>query len=162
MVNYNEYIISTQWKVVKRRYINSGLPRDCPACNKKFNRSFHFHHKTYKNLGNELLSDIVPMCCACHNAFHKWFKFQCKQGNKLSLWDATELYCSNRLANISTLSNIKISTGFAQSDNITLMLPRKKIKKFQKKFDSHGGGRKTLRRLKKLMKMQKKSKNKNK
>jgi len=68
---YYAYLRSDAWKAVKRRYLESKMPKVCYVCGKTWDRSFEFHHLTYRTLGNELLRDIAPVCRACHEAVHK-------------------------------------------------------------------------------------------
>jgi len=71
---YYDYIQSDSWKSVKLRYIESRYPKNCYFCDDAWNKSFHFHHRTYKRLGRELLSGIVPICRRCHEAVHEMNK----------------------------------------------------------------------------------------
>jgi len=68
---YYEYIRSDAWRAVRRRYLQSKLPKHCAVCLKPWENSFVFHHKTYKNLGCERLMDIAPVCRPCHELIHK-------------------------------------------------------------------------------------------
>lgn len=64
---YRNYLISENW-LVKR---NQVLKRDkniCQVCN---NLAEEVHHKTYKNLYNEPLDDLVSLCRNCHIEVHK-------------------------------------------------------------------------------------------
>ena len=64
---YKEYILSNEWsklrfKVLKRA---KGL---CEVC--KTNRAWQVHHKTYKRLFHEKLSDLIALCGTCHQDTH--------------------------------------------------------------------------------------------
>jgi hypothetical protein len=67
---YLQYLRSDAWRRVKLRYLASNLPKCCYVCQAPWRDGFHFHHKTYKNLGNERLMDIGPLCPECHAALH--------------------------------------------------------------------------------------------
>ena len=67
---YLEYLRSDAWRLVKLRYMRSRLPKSCYVCDAPWRPGFHFHHKTYKTLGNERLTDIAPICPDCHEALH--------------------------------------------------------------------------------------------
>ena len=81
---YFAYLKSPDWKAIRLRYLCSKLPKECFVCRKPWSSSFHFHHRTYKNLGCEKLSDIVPVCPDCHQKIHDHQK---RIGD--TLWEAT-------------------------------------------------------------------------
>ena len=81
---YYAYLKSAMWRATKVRYLKSGLPNECFGCQLPFENSFEFHHRTYKNLGNERLLDIVPVCRSCHVAIH-----ESARERGLDLWEAT-------------------------------------------------------------------------
>lgn len=81
---YFVYLRSPEWADVKRRYRLSKLPDDCFVCLSPWNWTFHFHHRTYKNLGCERLMDIVPVCPECHTKIH-----QNINATGINLWKAT-------------------------------------------------------------------------
>jgi hypothetical protein len=67
---YLAYLRSDAWRQVKLRYLQSGLPKHCYTCGAPWRIGFHFRHRTFQTLGNERLSDIAPVCPACHEALH--------------------------------------------------------------------------------------------
>lgn len=83
--DYANYIASDAWREVKRRYLRSKLPKLCYVC-ETANGPFDLHHRTYKNLGNERLMDLVLVCRDCHDAIH-----EIQRTNGWSLWRATKL-----------------------------------------------------------------------
>lgn len=85
-MRYQEYIRSEAWKAVKIRYLKSKMPKDCGVCGAAWSNAMQFHHKTYKNLGNERLMDIVPVCNDCHEVVHRLHE---KNGRK-DLWSCTK------------------------------------------------------------------------
>jgi hypothetical protein len=70
--SYDEYLRSELWTSFRERYHLSDLPQTCLVCNSA--RRICLHHTTYKRLGNELLTDVVPLCYIHHEAVHSWIK----------------------------------------------------------------------------------------
>lgn len=65
--NYKKYIHSDEWA----RKRNLVLKRDnytCQAC--LINKASDIHHRTYENLGNELMWELVSVCRGCHERIH--------------------------------------------------------------------------------------------
>jgi len=83
--NYKQYITSNEWAKVKKRYWNSKLPKECYVCGVLEGKK-DLHHRTYKNLGNERLMDLVPVHRECHFDIHD---FQKK--TKKDLWKSTSV-----------------------------------------------------------------------
>lgn len=83
---YHAYIRSPEWRAVRQRYRDSKLPQACLVCGEAM---VELHHRTYKNLGNERLSDLVPLCRLHHQEVHFWAKVRGKRRG--SLWGATKL-----------------------------------------------------------------------
>ncbi|WP_341940346.1 HNH endonuclease signature motif containing protein [Microbacterium sp. LWH10-1.2] len=87
--NYRAYINSAAWRATRERYWNSKLSKECWVCDAPRSKGMHLHHRTYKNLGNERLMDLVPVCPACHDLIHE---IAAARGNRLSnLWKATTI-----------------------------------------------------------------------
>lgn len=78
---YQDYIRSREWQAVKMRYWESKLPKACYGCGVS-KEGMHLHHRTYKNLGQERLRDLVPLCQLCHCETHDLVR------NGRSLWGA--------------------------------------------------------------------------
>lgn len=82
--DYQKYIKSSAWRAKRKRFFDSKLDKSCYICGDK-NSPKDLHHRTYKNLGNERLMDLVPTCSgSCHQAIHD---LQGEQG--LDIWSAT-------------------------------------------------------------------------
>jgi 5-methylcytosine-specific restriction endonuclease McrA len=63
---YKVYLESGKWKAKRLKV----LKRDnfiCQACGGK---AWQVHHKTYKRIFNEHLSDLVSVCGDCHKDIH--------------------------------------------------------------------------------------------
>ncbi len=82
---YTRYIRSPEWRAVRARYKASKLPQDCYCCGNA-DGPMDYHHRTYKNLGNEYLRDIVPLCRDCHDRVH-----YLNRERGLGLWGATNI-----------------------------------------------------------------------
>ena len=83
--SYLDYLESDHWKDMKARYRASvrpepgyreqGLPQTCIVCR---DVNVDLHHKTYQRLGEEKLTDLVPLCRNHHDQLHD---------EGLNLWD---------------------------------------------------------------------------
>ena len=65
---YRKYIQSDEWKKKKRarkEYDNY----TCKHCGLKSELKTEVHHRTYKNLYNEQLDDLITLCWRCHDDF---------------------------------------------------------------------------------------------
>jgi len=87
--NYADYLKSAQWKQ-KSSFLKKARGYRCDDCGKTFPAwKLHCHHITYKNLGNELDSDLEILCATCHHSRHTF----CRLCNKV-IWN-TPLYCDS-------------------------------------------------------------------
>lgn len=86
---YREYIQSKEWQAVRKRYWASKMPKECYGCGKPKHPGMHLHHRTYKNLGNERLMDLVPVCQPCHRDIHYLYDSDPKWKQR-GLWYATK------------------------------------------------------------------------
>ena len=93
---YKTYINSPEWRKKRKEYFSSKMYKTYPAgkvagrfvcyCGCGEDNRLQLHHKTYKRLGNELIStDLVPVCQKCHQKIHK---LQKESG--MHLWGATK------------------------------------------------------------------------
>ena len=64
---YDSYILSKEWKI-KRKQALDFHGDFCSQCKSK--KDLHVHHKTYANLGNEPMEDLVILCRDCHYVEH--------------------------------------------------------------------------------------------
>ena len=68
--DYHIYLKSHEWREKRWQWVYSGRPLMCWACEKPmpmFDWSgFNFHHRTYKNIFNENLDDLVLLCQEHH------------------------------------------------------------------------------------------------
>lgn len=70
-LKYKDYLASPQWLKTKARFKSSPLFYNC--CGKCFrsDRPLNIHHKTYRRVGREKLSDLIALCDPCHRATHE-------------------------------------------------------------------------------------------
>jgi len=69
--DYQSYLRSEHWSQKKRQYLSSNSPKYCLICG---NSQYDLHHLTYERLGNELISDLFPLCRRCHRILHDYTK----------------------------------------------------------------------------------------
>ena len=86
---YRDYIQSAEWRRTRERYWASKLPHDCYCCGTQRRPGFHLHHRTYKNLGQERLMDLVPVCPRCHDNIHALYESD-PEWKRRGLWYATQ------------------------------------------------------------------------
>lgn len=65
---YNDYIHSSTWANVRRRYRKSDRPQACVLCDS--DERIVLHHLTYERVGDEALDDLVALCRTCHSYVH--------------------------------------------------------------------------------------------
>lgn len=64
---YNEYLKTDHWKNIRQQaFTHYGAA--CCLCNSK--RQLNVHHRSYDNLGEEPMSDLIVLCRNCHAKFH--------------------------------------------------------------------------------------------
>ena len=64
---YKNYLKSPKWKAIREKLF-SIRGRKCERCENT--TSLQVHHKTYKRLYNEKLSDLEILCLSCHELEH--------------------------------------------------------------------------------------------
>lgn len=67
-IGYNNYLKSKHWIQLRKKYIPSDMR--CSMC-QEISKSLQLHHLSYKNIGNEQETDLVPLCENCHKLIHK-------------------------------------------------------------------------------------------
>lgn len=67
---YKEYLKSEEW-YSKRMAKAIQMKYTCEICGKVVFQGFHIHHKTYKHIFNEPLSDLQFLCEECHTRLHE-------------------------------------------------------------------------------------------
>lgn len=63
---YGDYLKSRHWMTLRAAYRASDLPQHC-ICG---DWNVQLHHLTYERVCNERLSDLTPLCPACHQLVH--------------------------------------------------------------------------------------------
>lgn len=67
--NYNDYLRTRHWRKIRIKTAEKNNYH-CELCEKEVKVGFHIHHKTYRNLGNENLEDLMFLCENCHQNLH--------------------------------------------------------------------------------------------
>lgn len=62
-ISYNDYIHSDEWKK-KREEVFAKYGRRCGICQSV--NGIEVHHLTYDRIGEEMVSDLMPLCRDCH------------------------------------------------------------------------------------------------
>ena len=64
---YYEYLLSPEWKALRRRVIirAKGICEHCGVASIE-----EIHHLTYRRFKRELLSDLLGLCSECHEKIH--------------------------------------------------------------------------------------------
>jgi hypothetical protein len=64
---YHEYLKSPEWKAFRKRVFEH-YGKKCAEC--KRTKHLHIHHKTYENVFNEKLEDVIVLCEIHHAKIH--------------------------------------------------------------------------------------------
>jgi hypothetical protein len=86
--SYRDYLHSDHWKSLRADYCASGLPQYCYVCH---DWNFDLHHKTYKRIGCEKLTDLIALCRLHHELTHKLdqdWRHESADPSKFNLWTA--------------------------------------------------------------------------
>ncbi len=64
---YAIYLRTPHWRALRRKVLLRwrGLCENCATA-----PAAEVHHKTYERMGNELLTDLTPLCSECHKQEH--------------------------------------------------------------------------------------------
>ena len=127
---YAQYLKSVHWEKIKEEYKKSDLfTGKCYTCEKDL-KTCHFHHQTYKRLGNERLTDIISICSKCHYYIHKLLF----SNTKLNLWGATNFIRKKRgLKGINRKrKNVKYKTIPKQYKNVIINGKNRRIPIYKK------------------------------
>lgn len=87
--NYQEYLNSEHWRLLRDRFFKSkyfrskticgGIEGKCICC-KVPGKSLELHHLTYRRLGRERIWDLIPLCRDCHQRTHEVIDQLTKEG----------------------------------------------------------------------------------
>lgn len=69
--SYAEYLASGHWRDFKARYRAKRSMR-CAVCQTS---RVQLHHHTYRNLGDESLGDVTPLCDKHHDEIHRLLNY---------------------------------------------------------------------------------------
>lgn len=93
LIDYKEYIAKhPRWKKVRQKRFEFDEGR-CVICHKDLHgRVYQTHHLHYQRLGHERLRDVITLCPACHDDFHKsWQKSPFWKGKEAGHWEVYDL-----------------------------------------------------------------------
>ncbi len=68
-VVYKDYLLSPEWQAKRKEALRLAGYR-CQVCYAG-DVTLDVHHRTYKRLGHELITDLIVLCRPCHDIFHK-------------------------------------------------------------------------------------------
>ncbi|MGI0489793.1 hypothetical protein ACN4EK_30610 [Pantanalinema rosaneae CENA516] len=71
---YQEYLKTPEWHSRRQKHLQSAGFR-CQICNAK-GVTLHVHHRTYERRGIERFTDLIVLCCKCHELFHQQGQLQ--------------------------------------------------------------------------------------
>jgi len=80
------YERSSYWKATRSRYKLSRRPQECLVCGSEW---FELHHLHYRDIGNENLDDLMPLCEDHHYEIEKHIR---KAKGSLSREEASRDY----------------------------------------------------------------------
>lgn len=69
--SYTDYLQTKHWKAMREKVYEeyNGI---CGVCGEIVPRALsNIHHRTYKRVGNEDMSDLILLCKSCHAKAHK-------------------------------------------------------------------------------------------
>jgi 5-methylcytosine-specific restriction endonuclease McrA len=93
--SYSDYLRSDHWADVKRRYRASKLNKGrCHSCREK--KPCDLHHRTYKRLGEERLTDLFLLCRDCHSELHRLVRESGEENAGFALWRGTKTLRQSR------------------------------------------------------------------
>ena len=83
-VDYDAYMVSSEWKAVRQKaFAYHG--KYCADC--KTTKRLTVHHKTYKRLGNERMTDLMVLCWGCHKRLHERMDAMKECPKNVKEWD---------------------------------------------------------------------------
>ena len=65
---YRDYLKTDHWEEMRKKALAESKLR-CRICNSS--GELHTHHRSYKDIGHEQLSDLICLCKNCHEIFHR-------------------------------------------------------------------------------------------
>ncbi len=68
-MRFEEYLRTPEWRSRRNRALLMAGNR-CQLCGKS-NLRLDAHHNSYQRRGEELLEDLVVLCCNCHQRYHR-------------------------------------------------------------------------------------------
>ena len=72
--SYNAYLKTDHWLNKRYVYLKCSSYTCSGCCKNLAGKTFHLHHKNYKNVGNESYLDLSVLCPECHFKIHHGVK----------------------------------------------------------------------------------------
>lgn len=95
-MRYESYLLTKEWqakrleKAIEQNYT-------CEICGKVVPKGFNIHHKTYKRLGCELMTDLMFLCEDCHMLVHEKIKKRKESDKKSRKTKANKKIIENKI-----------------------------------------------------------------
>jgi len=89
-MDYYHYIKSKDWWFKKQEFRAGCSDPKCFICWDR-KSSLDVHHKSYKNLGNERMEDLIFLCEKCHGDLHGRLSIYRKEMRQTMLWNVADV-----------------------------------------------------------------------
>jgi 5-methylcytosine-specific restriction endonuclease McrA len=74
VTSYTQYLRTEHWRKARlQKLLLNPLCEKCDSC-----ADLTIHHKTYKHLGQESLTELLTLCVDCHSKLHKELRIKRK------------------------------------------------------------------------------------
>lgn len=67
--SYEDYLASPHWKALRVKFFRKHRVPPCSGC-WRTHTALQLHHRHYKRLGHERMTDLVALCPDCHKQTH--------------------------------------------------------------------------------------------
>jgi len=136
IIDYKKYLRSDYWTEIKNQVIERDDHR-CRLCNSKID--LQVHHRTYDNLENEKLEELITLCKKCHYVTHKRnphlsYQVYCDNKRCEAIEDKKDIIKQFILLNNTGTLNI-LKQRLKEENYIMTSEFEKVIKKISKNFD---------------------------
>ena len=101
-ISYKNYLLTEHWKNTKERFYKTKKNKSCKICDSK--KRLNVHHKTYTNIGKELMRDLVCLCESCHEDVH----YEIEIGNSYFTIHENDVIIKRLRAECLALKRLKI------------------------------------------------------
>lgn len=82
--NYKDYLLSDEWKQIKKTASKKEYYKKCRIC--KSSDTINLHHSTYMYIGTKYkMYGLKPICKKCHDNLHKAHKHEGRTLNGMTI-----------------------------------------------------------------------------